>query len=229
MSDQDYEANQDFYENVDGQEEENDQNYSDNEQDTHDHLAFDQIVVPDIKFSKETNESHQMSSAAENQFFSSGLDLGFQGAQKRLSSEETDPIYIQDDLSNSKTATAKKIPVKDPKVAQFEIFESSSDDELSQCAFESAAESFQKREKGEVETSKEKELKMKDKQRRQERKKLEKLKKKRDQEKEKKKEMRQAEKRKLAQNATDYFDDELHEDLLNFRDSDRESLASLLA
>ena len=40
-SEQDYEANQDFYDEVDDQEQENDQNYSDNEQDTHDHLAFD--------------------------------------------------------------------------------------------------------------------------------------------------------------------------------------------
>lgn len=101
--------------------------------------------------------------------------------------------------SNTKFNTVKKAPPpKDPKVAQFEIFESSSDDELSQCAFESAAESFQKREKGEVETSKEKEQKMKDRQRRLDRKKQEKLKKKKEQEKEQKKIQRHAEKRKKA-------------------------------
>ena len=86
------------------------------------------------------------------------------------------------------------------QVAKFEIFESSSDDELSQGAFESAAHSYQKRqdriqereeggveEEGINESVVEKERRLKDKLKRQERKRLEKKRKEREQDRQKRK------------------------------------------
>lgn len=140
----------------------------------------------------------------------------------------SNPIYIQDDLN---TQQAKKIFEKkaNPNVINFEIFESSSEEELSQYPCESAAESFQKREKDKVETSDVQEQKLKEKQRKVERKKQEKLKKKKDQERQQRKEQRHLEKKKRAQTVLEYMEEELQDDILQFKDSDRESIISALA
>ena len=134
------------------------------------------------------------------------------------------------------------------QVAKFEIFESSSDDELSQGAFESAAHSYQKRqdriqereeggveEEGINESVVEKERRLKDKLKRQERKRLEKKRKEREQD-------RQKRKKDLREQVQEIEDQNPHvsnakirgaeeegmDDILNFKDSDRDSLLSYI-
>lgn len=136
-------------------------------------------------------------------------------------------------------------------VAKFEIFESSSDDELSQGAYESAAASYEKQverlkrlngepldddeEKDDDEeevlqdSQAERERKLKDKQRRMERKRQEKRRKEREQEREQRKlALLKTFKPDLSPYADRLIKDELQEDILNFKDSDRESLISYL-
>ncbi len=95
----------------------------------------------------------------------------------------------------------------------FEIFESSSEEELSQGAFESAAESFQNKENR---TEEKLEEKQREREKRQQRKRNEKIKKRKEEEKVKRKEHRRWQKGK----------DEFGEDLLTFKDSDQESVVS---
>ena len=134
------------------------------------------------------------------------------------------------------------------QVAKFEIFESSSDDELSQGAFESAAHSYQKRqdriqereeggveEEGINESVVEKERRLKDKLKRQERKRLEKKRKEREQDRQKrKKELREQVQEIEDQNPQMTnakirgAEEEGMDDILNFKDSDRDSLLSYI-
>ncbi len=161
-----------------------------------------------------------------------------------------DAIYINDNREEGHQRGA--IAQQDlSAVAKFEIFESSSDDELSQGAYESAAQSYQKkvdrqkRLNGELDdeeveeddeeenllildSQEERERKLKDKQRRMERKRLEKKRKQREHERE---ERKMALLKTFKQEISPYCQggkDEFQEDILNFKDSDRESLLSYL-
>lgn len=160
-----------------------------------------------------------------------------------------DAIYINDNREEGHHRGA--IAQQDlSAVAKFEIFESSSDDELSQGAYESAAQSYQKkvdrqkRLNGELDeeveeddeeenllildSQEERERKLKEKQRRMERKRLEKKRKQREHERE---ERKMALLKTFKQEISPYCQggkDEFQEDILNFKDSDRESLLSYL-
>ena len=104
---------------------------------------------------------------------------------------------------------------------QYETFESSSGDEMSRCIFESQALSYQNKDK--IATSNDKEKKRIERLKRKERKMNEKVK-------AKKEDARQdRKKQRLKLNLTDMNHDqfdELQDDVLNFKDSDRESVLS---
>ena len=105
----------------------------------------------------------------------------------------------------------------------YETFESSSDDEMSKCLFESQALSFQNKDK--VVTSKDKELKRIERLKRKERKVNEKLKVKKENDRQRRNKERI--KLKIKDSEKRYLElDELQDDVLNFRDSDRESVVS---
>jgi hypothetical protein len=110
------------------------------------------------------------------------------------------------------------------KVINYETFESSSEDEFSQGAFESAANSFINKEKnpdqdiGEINDHKRIE-----KQRRRERKHNECLKKRAENDRQKRKNIRK--KFRLQSLGVEHYD-EYQEDMLNFKDSERESVIS---
>ncbi|CDW81242.1 UNKNOWN [Stylonychia lemnae] len=178
------------------------------------------INIPDIKLS--SNSQRLSDSANEN---NNNRPLLFKLGKE---DQSLDPIYIKDE--NDKEGKKFLEKQENPQVVQFEIFESSSEEELSQCAYESAAESFSKKEKGENNGSADKDQKLKDKLRRAERKKFEKLKKKKDQERQQKKDQRLIDKKiKHKTMKLDFVEDEVYDDLLNFRDSERESVISYLA
>lgn len=116
--------------------------------------------------------------------------------------------------------------VKNPNVVNYETFESSSEDEYSQGAFESACQSMQQREKHpDMKISDIQEQKRQDRQRRKDRKHNEKLKVKMEQDREKRKNIRK--KFRLQSLGIDLFD-EYKDDILNFKDSERESVISYL-
>eukprot|EP00347_Sterkiella_histriomuscorum_P013533 403364346 len=214
----DFDLNQDSADFSDSQ----DQMQSHSDSYVENNQEFEDIEVPDIKLS---NNSSQRLTDSNQQPLLYNMRI-------EESSSSTNPIFIQDD-AQSYHKQAEKLTTQNPLVAQFEIFESSSEEELSQCAYESAAESFQKREKGERENSQEKEQKQKDRQRRVDRKKQEKLKKKKDQEKQNKKDQRLINQKKMAATTSmleQLVDlEDIQDDLLNFKDSERESLISYLA
>jgi len=110
------------------------------------------------------------------------------------------------------------------KVINYETFESSSEDEFSQGAFESAAQSFQNKEKNqEQNASGFQEHKRQERQRRKERKHMEKKKQRAEQDRERRKNMRK--KYRLQSQGIEHYD-EYQDDMLNFKDSDRESVIS---
>lgn len=103
----------------------------------------------------------------------------------------------------------------------YETFESSSGDEMSRCIFESQALSFQNRDK--VTSSKDKEVKRIERLKRKERKVNEKIKIKKEDE----RQNRKKERLKLNLNHVHPSQlDDLQDDVLNFKDSDRESVLS---
>ena len=142
-------------------------------------------------------------------------------------------IVIQDQKSKGSKKPAaedskdsKESPEKegDNKVINYETFESSSEDEFSQGAFESAAQSFQNKEKNQEQCgSGFQEHKRQERQRRKERKHLEKKKQKAEQDRERRKTMRK--KCRLQSQGIELYD-EYQDDVLNFKDSDRESVIS---
>lgn len=106
----------------------------------------------------------------------------------------------------------------------YETFESSSEDEFSQGAFESACASLVNKEKNpKVDISDQIEQKRIERQRRKERKANEKVKNKMEQDRQKRKNIRK--KFRLQSLGIDQFD-EYHDDMLNFKDSERESVIS---
>ena len=125
-------------------------------------------------------------------------------------------IVIED--SNQKQATAEK-----NKVVNYETFESSSEDEFSQGAFESAAQSFHNKEKNPEGVSAALDQKRIERQRRKERKFMEKKRTKLEQDRQKRKNMR---KKYRLQSQGVENNDEYQDDVLIFKDSDRESLLS---
>ena len=110
---------------------------------------------------------------------------------------------------------------KDNNMIQYETFESSSGDEMSRCMFESQALSFQNKDK--VVSSREKEAKRLERLKRKERKVNEKIKAKKETARQDRK------KERLKLQLTDIRPeqlDELQDDVLNFKDSERESVVS---
>ena len=127
-------------------------------------------------------------------------------------------------IAKTESAPAKGENAKDANqtnMVHYETFESSSGDEMSRCIFESQALSFQNRDK--IQTSKEKEQKRLERVKRKERKVNEKLKVKNETARQDRK------KERLRLQLTDINPtqlDELQDDVLNFKDSDRESVLS---
>ena len=109
-------------------------------------------------------------------------------------------------------------------MVHYETFESSSGDEMSRCMFESQALSFQNKDK--VASSQEKEQKRLERVKRKERKVNEKLKVKKETARQDRKKERL--KLNLTEVRADQLD-ELQDDVLNFKDSDRESVLSYFA
>lgn len=106
----------------------------------------------------------------------------------------------------------------------YETFESSSEDEYSCGAFESAAASFQNKEKNEESNhSVVQDQKRVERQRRKERKAMEKKKQKEEQDRQGRNNIRK--KYRIQSVGIDQYD-EYQDDILNFKDSDRESLIS---
>ena len=135
---------------------------------------------------------------------------------------ELSRLGIQKPESNKgEDGTNGKNDKGDNNMIQYETFESSSGDEMSRCMFESQALSFQNKDK--VVTSREKEAKRLERVKRKERKVNEKIK----QKKETARQDRKKERLKLQ--LTDIRPDqldELQDDVLNFKDSERESVIS---
>ena len=137
-------------------------------------------------------------------------------------------IVIQDsnmleegEIADVQTGIRKAKP---EKVINYETFESSSEDEFSQGAFESAAHSFQNKEKHpEQDVAELQDHKRIERQRRRERKHTECLKKRAENDRQKRKNIRK--KFRLQSLGVEHYD-EYQEDMLNFKDSDRESVIS---
>jgi hypothetical protein len=129
--------------------------------------------------------------------------------------------------SNIGGVTSDKADGKDnTKVVNYETFESSSEDEFSQGAFESACQSLNNKEKNPgLDISEAMEQKRIERQRRKERKFNEKLKTKMEQDRQKRKNIRK--KFRLQSMGVDLYD-EYQDDMLNFKDSERESVISYL-
>ena len=134
-------------------------------------------------------------------------------------------IVIEDNFGAQATEQNKDEKEKDDnKVINYETFESSSEDEFSQGAFESAAHSFQNKEKAkDQDLDGAQEQKRIERQRRKERKNAEKRKQKAEQDRQKRNNIRK--KLRLQSQGLQNFD-QYQDDVLNFKDSDRESVIS---